>query len=63
MGLQVLGKGAFGTVYLATDKADNKPYACKSINKAKLVTEVGVLSSFCVVAFLSRPHHVSPRAL
>ena len=41
MPMQVLGKGAFGTVYLATDKADNRQYACKSINKAKLVTEVG----------------------
>lgn len=39
--LQVLGKGAFGIVYLAVDKADNRQYACKSINKAKLVTEVG----------------------
>lgn len=37
---QVLGKGAFGIVYLATDLADNRQYACKSINKAKLVTDV-----------------------
>ncbi len=37
---QVLGKGAFGTVYLATDITDNREFACKSINKAKLVTEV-----------------------
>ncbi|CAL8466924.1 g6460 [Coccomyxa elongata] len=39
---QILGKGAFGIVYLATDLADNKQYACKSINKAKLVTEEDV---------------------
>ena len=27
-------------MYLATDKSTNSAYACKSINKAKLVTEV-----------------------
>ena len=33
----VLGKGAFGTVYQATDKKTGIQYACKSISKAKLV--------------------------
>ena len=33
----VLGKGAFGTVYQATDKESGVVYACKSISKAKLI--------------------------
>lgn len=37
---QVLGKGAFGVVYAAQDKSSGTIYACKSIAKAKLVTEV-----------------------
>ena len=45
LGGQILGKGAFGIVYLATDLADSRQYACKSINKAKLVTEV----AFCLI--------------
>ena len=36
---QVLGKGAFGTVYLAEDGV-KQAFACKSISKAKLITEV-----------------------
>ena len=36
---QVLGKGAFGTVYHAEDGA-KQAFACKSISKAKLITEV-----------------------
>lgn len=39
-GFQVLGKGAFGTVYLAEDVVDSKPVACKSIDKTKLVCQV-----------------------
>lgn len=38
--LQVLGKGAFGVVYTAQDKQAPETYACKSIAKAKLVSEV-----------------------
>ncbi|KAK9810447.1 hypothetical protein WJX72_010861 [[Myrmecia] bisecta] len=38
----VLGKGAFGTVYLAAEKTTGKQYACKSIAKAKLVCEEDV---------------------
>lgn len=34
---KVLGKGAFGTVRLATSKATGEKLACKSIAKAKLV--------------------------
>lgn len=34
----MLGKGNFGVVHLVYDKADNKPYACKSISKRKLVS-------------------------
>lgn len=37
-GVQVLGKGAFGTVFLAEDGA-KQAFACKSISKAKLITE------------------------
>lgn len=37
---QVLGKGAFGTVYVAANKKTNQLCACKSIDKAKLVSEV-----------------------
>ena len=37
---QVLGKGAFGIVYTAQDKLAPDTYACKSIAKAKLVSEV-----------------------
>lgn len=37
--VQVLGKGAFGTVYHAEDGA-KQSFACKSISKAKLITEV-----------------------
>ena len=36
---QVLGKGAFGTVFYAEDGA-KQAYACKSISKAKLITDV-----------------------
>lgn len=42
---QVLGKGAFGTVVVAADKKTNKVYACKSIEKAKLVSEVSCLAA------------------
>jgi calcium-dependent protein kinase len=34
---KVLGKGAFGTVRLATSKATGDKLACKSIAKSKLV--------------------------
>ena len=36
----MLGKGAFGTVFVATHKKSNHLCACKSIDKAKLVSEV-----------------------
>lgn len=36
----MLGKGAFGVVYSAEDKQAPETYACKSIAKAKLVSEV-----------------------
>ena len=39
MYVQVLGKGAFGTVYHAEDGA-KQAFACKSISKAKLITDV-----------------------
>lgn len=35
---QVLGKGNFGVVHLVYEKKTNKPFACKSISKRKLVT-------------------------
>ena len=38
----VLGKGAFGTVYQATDKKTGVVYACKSISKAKLICKEDV---------------------
>ena len=38
--LQVLGCGAFGDVYLTKNKVDNKYYAIKQMNKAK-ITEHG----------------------
>ena len=37
---QVLGCGAFGDVYLSRNKVDNKYYAIKQMNKAK-ITEHG----------------------
>jgi hypothetical protein len=40
--LQVLGKGAFGIVYAAEDKHGTETFACKSIAKAKLVSEVSI---------------------
>lgn len=36
--VQVLGKGNFGVVHLVYEKKTNKPFACKSISKRKLVT-------------------------
>eukprot|EP00884_Botryococcus_braunii_P004030 jgi/Botrbrau1/13628/Bobra.0373s0007.1 len=36
---KVLGKGAFGTVFLAEDIVEGKPAACKSIDKSKLVCQ------------------------
>ncbi|KAK9800898.1 hypothetical protein WJX73_008296 [Symbiochloris irregularis] len=36
---RILGKGAFGTVYVATNRKTSHAYACKSIDKAKLVSE------------------------
>eukprot|EP00891_Asterochloris_glomerata_P002436 jgi/Astpho2/2436/fgenesh1_pm.00044_%23_18_t len=39
---QVLGKGAFGTVYAATNRQTGEVLACKSISKAKLVCQEDV---------------------
>ena len=36
----MLGKGAFGVVYAAQEKQGSETFACKSIAKAKLVSEV-----------------------
>jgi len=44
--LQVLGKGAFGIVYAAQDKHGTETFACKSIAKAKLVSEVSLCLQF-----------------
>ena len=38
--LQVLGKGAFGTVYAAKHRKTGQSYAVKSMEKSKLVSEV-----------------------
>ena len=43
--MQVLGKGAFGTVSFAANKKSNQICACKSIDKAKLVSEVRLRST------------------
>ncbi|KDD73135.1 protein kinase, partial [Helicosporidium sp. ATCC 50920] len=39
---EVLGRGAYGTVRLATEKSSGKQYACKSILKSKLVSRSDV---------------------
>ena len=44
--LQVLGKGAFGTVYAGKHKKTGQSYAVKSMEKSKLVTEVRWQPSF-----------------
>lgn len=42
---QVLGKGAFGIVYAAQEKQGTETFACKSIAKAKLVSEASLALS------------------
>lgn len=40
---QVLGAGQFGTTRVAISKATGERYACKSINKARLVSDTVLL--------------------
>jgi calcium-dependent protein kinase len=50
---KVLGKGAFGTVRLATSKVNGDKLACKSIAKAKLVCREDVLDVQREVAIMN----------
>ena len=50
---KVLGKGAFGTVRLATNRSTGDKLACKSIAKAKLVCREDVLDVQREVAIMN----------
>ena len=36
---RIIGKGSFGTVYVAQDKSSNQVFAIKSVHKSKIVTD------------------------
>lgn len=50
---KVLGKGAFGTVRLATNRATGEKLACKSIAKSKLVCREDVMDVQREVAIMN----------
>jgi serine/threonine protein kinase len=59
---RVIGKGTFGTVFIAQDKASNQVFAIKSILKSKITTEASYLflrSEKEILSQLSSPFAVS----
>lgn len=57
--LDVIGKGAFATVYMLTTKFDGSPYACKELEKRRFIKN-GVLDQKVEneIKILSRIKHV-----
>ena len=54
---RILGKGAFGTVWLVATKRDNKPFAMKMLDKKQLIQAKQVTSSLREKAIMQSLQH------